>query len=165
MVASTSFAATLVVGLAGVVAATSGGWLSDVVGRKPVMIYPRIVFLLAIYPLFLLIVQGDNASALLWGTAGLSILGNLGSAAIYAALAEVLPREIRGRSFSVIYSSAITIFGGSTQSMLYFLIHTTNDPMMPAWYLTGFTALGVAGVLLIAETAPSRRKELAAAAA
>jgi MHS family citrate/tricarballylate:H+ symporter-like MFS transporter len=164
MVASTSFAATLVLGLVGIVAANFGGWLCDRIGRKPVMIYPRIVFLLSIYPLFLLIVKGHNASALLWGTAGLSILANLSSAAIYAALSEVLPREIRGRGFSIIYSTAITIFGGSTQSMLYFLIHTTKDPMMPAWYLTGFTALGVAGVLLIAETAPARRKERVAVA-
>ncbi len=165
LMASTSFAATLVLGLAGIVAATFGGWLCDKVGRKPVMIVPRTIFLLSIYPLFLLIVKGHNASALLWGTAGLSILANLSSAAIYAALSEVLPREIRGRGFSVIYSTAITIFGGSTQPMLNLLIHATDNPMMPAVYLTGFTALGVAGVLLIAETAPARRKELVPAAA
>jgi MFS family permease len=165
LMASTSFAATLVLGLAGIFAATLGGWLCDKFGRKPLMIVPRAIFLFSIYPLFMLIVQGHNASALLWGTAGLSLLANLSSAAIYAALSEVLPRKIRGRGFSVIYSTAITIFGGSTQSMLNLLIHATNNPMMPAWYLTGFTTLGVLGVLLIAETAPARRRGAMVAAA
>jgi MFS family permease len=165
MVASTSFAATFVLGAAGIVAAAFGGWLCDRVGRKPVMIVPRVVFLFCIYPLFLLIVQGHDAKALLFGTAALSILANLSSAAVYAALSELLPKEIRGRGFSIIYSTAITVFGGSTQPILYWLIKETGNPLMPAVYLTAFTAIGVAGIVLISETAPSRRRDLASAAA
>jgi MFS family permease len=165
MRASTSFAATLVLGAAGILAAGFGGWLCDHIGRKPVMIWPRVVFLFCIYPLFLLIVGGRDAKALLFGTAGLSILANLSSAAVYAALSELLPKEIRGRGFSIIYSTAITIFGGSTQPILHWLIEETGNPMMPAVYLTVFTAIGVAGIVLITETAPSRRRDLAAAAA
>lgn len=165
MIQSTSFAATLVLGAAGIVAAAFGGWLCDRIGRKPVMVMPRVFFLFAIYPLFLLIVRRHDASALLFGTAALSILANLSSAAVYAALSEVLPKEIRGRGFSIIYSTSITIFGGSTQSILNWLIHVTGNPMAPAWYLTGFTAIGVLGIVLIAETAPSQRRDLATAAA
>ena len=157
MIARTSFAATLVLGAAGIVAALFGGWLCDRVGRKPVMVWPRIVFLLAIYPLFAIIVARHDATALLFGTAGLSILANISSAAVFAALSEGLPKEIRGRGFSIIYSTAIAVFGGSTQPILNWLIHVTQSPLMPAWYLTTFTAVGLVGIVLIAETAPARR--------
>lgn len=156
MLAKTSFAATLVLGSFGIVAAAAGGWLCDRIGRKPVMIWPRVLFLLAIYPLFLLIVRMHDAKALLFGSAALSVLANFSSAAIYAALSEGLPKEICGRSFSTIYALSITVFGGSTQSILTWLIHVTHDPMAPALYLMAFTLLGVLGVVLIAETAPSR---------
>ena len=158
MIAKTSFAATLVLGAAGIVAALFGGWLCDRVGRKPVMIWPRIVFLLAIYPLFAMIVARRDAAALLFGTAGLSILANVSSAAVYAALSEGLPKQIRGRGFSVIYSTAIAVFGGSTQPILNWLIHVSGSPLMPAWYLTAFTAIGLVGIVLISETAPSKRR-------
>jgi MFS family permease len=156
MLARTSFAATLVLGAFGIVAAAAGGWLCDRIGRKPVMIWPRLLFLLAIYPLFLLIVRMHDAKALLFGSAALSVLANFSSAAVYAALSEGLPKEIRGRSFSTIYALSITVFGGSTQSILTWLIHVTHDPMAPALYLMAFTLLGVLGIVLIAETAPSR---------
>ena len=165
MVASTSFAATFVLGAAGIIAAGFGGWLCDRIGRKPVMIWPRVVFLFCIYPLFLLIVLGHDAKALLFGTAGLSILANLSSAAVYAALSELLPKEIRGRGFSIIYSTSITVFGGSTQPILFWLIKATGNPLTPAVYLSVFTAIGVAGIVLISETAPSRRRDLATAVA
>jgi len=32
---------------------------------------------------------------------------------------------------------------------------------MPAWYLTTFTAVGLVGIVLIAETAPARRNSTA----
>jgi MHS family citrate/tricarballylate:H+ symporter-like MFS transporter len=156
MLAKTSFAATLVLGAFGIVAAAAGGWLCDRIGRKPVMIWPRILFLLTIYPLFLMIVRMHDATALLVGSAALSVLANFSSAAVYAALTEGLPKEIRGRGFSTIYALSITVFGGSTQSILTWLIHVTGNPMAPAWYLTAFTLLGVIGIVLIAETAPSR---------
>ena len=156
MIAKTSFAATLVLGAAGIAAALFGGWLCDRIGRKPVMIWPRMAFLLAIYPLFGFIVARHDAIALLFGTAGLSLLANFSSAAQYAALSEGLPREIRGRGFSVIYSTAIAVFGGSTQPILNWLIHQTRNALMPAWYLTSFTAIGLVGIVLIAETAPSQ---------
>jgi MHS family citrate/tricarballylate:H+ symporter-like MFS transporter len=163
MQAKTSFAATLVLGAFGILAAGAGGWLCDRIGRKPVMIWPRVLFLLAIYPIFLLIVRNHDATALLFGSAALSVLANFSSAAIYAALSEGLPKEIRGRGFATIYALSITVFGGSTQSVLTWLIHVTGDPMSPAWYLMAFTALGVAGVVLIAETAPVRIAPLAVA--
>jgi MFS family permease len=161
MMARTSFAATLVLGVAGIVAAAFGGWLCDRIGRKPVMVWPRILFLLAIYPLFLVIVARHDAMALLLGTAALSLLANVSSAAVYAALSEGLPKQIRGRGFSIIYSTSIAIFGGSTQSILNWLIHVTGNPLMPALYLTSFTALGLIGIVLIAETAPARRGAMA----
>lgn len=157
MVVATSFAATLVLGFAGIVSSVGGGWLCDRIGRKPVMIWPRVLFLLSIWPIFFLIVHRRDAEALLYGSAALSLLANFTSGAVYAALSEGLPREIRSRSFGVIYSTSIAIFGGSTQLIETWLLQVTGSPMAPAWYLIGATVIGLLGIVLIAETAPMRR--------
>jgi MFS family permease len=158
MVVSTSLAAALVLGLFGVASSLAGGWLCDRLGRKPVMIWPRLLFLVLIWPLYFLIVRGRDAQALLLGTAALSLLANFAAGAVYSALSEGLPREIRSRSFSIIYSTSIAIFGGSTQLIETWLIRTTRSAMAPAWYLIGATAVGVIGILLIGETAPIRQR-------
>ena len=159
MVVATSLAATFVLGLAGIFAALAGGWLCDRIGRKPVMIWPRVIFLFSIWPLFYLIVRGHDARALLIGSAALSLISNFASAAVYVALSEGLPRAIRSRGFSIIYSTAIALFGGSTQLIETWLIKVTGSAMAPAWYLTGATALGVLGIVLIAETAPALKAD------
>ncbi|MBV9331703.1 MAG: MFS transporter, partial [Alphaproteobacteria bacterium] len=160
MVVSTSFAATLVLGAMGIVASIAGGWACDRLGRKPIMIWPRLVFLFAIWPIFYLIVREHDARALLIGSAALSLLANFASAALYVALSENLPRQIRSRAFSVIYATSITVFGGSTQLIETWLIKVTGSAMAPAWYMIGATLIGVIGILLIAETAPVRRTTL-----
>ena len=156
MVVSTSLAAALVLGLFGVISSLVGGWLCDRVGRKPVMIWPRVFFLAAIWPLYFLIVRDRSAQALLFGSAALSLLANFTAGPVYAALSEGLPREIRSRSFSIIYSTSIAIFGGSTQLIETWLIRVTGNAMAPAWYLLCATGIGLLGIVLIAETAPVR---------
>ena len=88
---SQSFSATLVNGAFGVVASLAGGWLSDLFGRRRMMIIPRLAFFLAVYPVFLLIVYQHSTLALLAGTAALSVLLNVSSGAFYVAFGETCP--------------------------------------------------------------------------
>ncbi|HEY0106505.1 MAG TPA: MFS transporter [Rhizomicrobium sp.] len=162
MGASPSFAATLVNGLFGVVASLAGGWLSDLYGRRSLMLWSRGIFLLAVYPLFLLIVDFRSTAALLFGTAILSIVLNISSGAFYVAFGEALPRRVRGTIFSTVYALSITVFGGSTQPLIAWLIHATDNPLAPAWYLLGMTAVSLAAMFAMRESAPARLAKAAA---
>ncbi len=158
MAAKPSFAAALVNGLVGLFASLAGGYLSDLGGRRIVMIAPRIVYLVAILPMFMMIVDQRSTLALLGGTAVLSILLNISTGAFYVGFSEMLPRRVRGVIFATVYASAIAVFGGTTQPFIAWLIHVTNNPLASAWYLLGATGLGLVAMILMEETAPVKKR-------
>ena len=151
-----SFSATLVNGAFGVAASLAGGWLSDRFGRRRMMIVPRTLFLLSVYPIFLLIVYRHSTSALLVGTAILSILLNISSGAFYVAFSESLPKRVRGGIFGTVYATSIAVFGGTTQPVIAWAIHAFDNPLAPAWYLLIFTAASLIAMFMMTESAPVR---------
>jgi MHS family citrate/tricarballylate:H+ symporter-like MFS transporter len=156
MGASQSFAATFVLGLFGMISGLIGGLLSDLYGRRAVMVWPRLLFFVSIYPLFLWIVSAHSTFALLGGTALLSIFSNMSSAAFYVAFVESLPRRVRSGIFSTVYASSIAVFGGTTQLFITWLIYLTGNPLAPALYLMFATAVSIIAMWLMVESAPVR---------
>jgi MFS family permease len=154
MKTNVAFAATLVFGAANIVFSTLAGILSDRFGRKPLMVIPRVLFMLAIWPAFYLIVRNRDAATLLGGAFVLGALGQMGVTG-FVALAEALPKNVRSATLATIYAVAISIFGGTTQFGVTWLIHATGDPMMPAWYLLIATVVGVIAMAMMDETAPA----------
>jgi hypothetical protein len=124
------------------------------------MIVPRALFLLAVYPVFLLIVDQHSTTALLFGTAMLSILLNISAGAFYVAFGESLPKRVRGGIFATVYATSIAVFGGTTQPVIAWAIHVTGNPLAPALYLAAFTAASLVAMFLMAESAPSRLAQL-----
>src|SRR4051794_4971311 len=67
MTAGPAFAVAVVSNVTGLIGCLFGGWLSDRVGRRPVMIWPTLMRLAIIYPVFLWIVEARSTLALLLG--------------------------------------------------------------------------------------------------
>ena len=151
-----AFAVAVVSNLATLVGALSGGWLSDRIGRRPVMIWPNLAKLLITYPVFLWLVIARSPIALLTGMGLLSLIGSVATGGFYVALAENLPKPIRGGAFATIYAVAIATFGGTCQLVIRWLIHATGNPMSPAWYLLAATVIGQVAMMMFPESAPAR---------
>jgi MHS family citrate/tricarballylate:H+ symporter-like MFS transporter len=158
-----AFLATALGSVGGVGAGLFGGWLSDRIGRRPMMIWPHLGYVLAIIPIFYWITQSRGATALIVGTVALGVLGALSIGAFYAAVTETLPKQIRGGGFAIIYALSIAIFGGTAQPIVTWLIHVTGSSMAPAWYLLGAAIVGHAARWLILESAPIKNPAMAAA--
>jgi MFS family permease len=156
MSAAVAFAGTLAQNVISLFAVLFGGWLSDRIGRRPVMIYPRFLFLILLLPMFYWMVDARSATALIVGSAILSLLGSIGGGAFYAALTESLPKRIRGGAFATIYAFSIALFGGTTQLVVTWLIHVTGNPMAPAYYWLVAATIGTAAAMAIIESAPVR---------
>jgi MFS family permease len=154
MPARIGFIANLAANCSAVPAMLLGGFLADRFGRRPVNLSANLGLLCLIVPVFTWVVEARSAFALITGMVALAIAANLGGAALYACIVEKLPQAIRGTAFGLVYSISIATFGGTTQLVVTWLIHTTGSAMAPAWYLTAATVIGQLGFYLIPESAP-----------
>jgi MFS transporter, MHS family, citrate/tricarballylate:H+ symporter len=138
------------------------GWLSDRHGRRPITIWGNLLFLVLIYPTFAWIAATRTEFSFITGMIYLNAVQGITAGVFYAALAESLPKSIRGSGFGVTYSIAIAVFGGTTQLIVHWLIHVTGNPVAPAWYLTGAVAIGQIALMLMPESAPVKLARRAA---
>jgi MFS family permease len=154
MSAKTAFGATAVIGLSGVICDPLGGWLSDRFGRKPVMILPWLVLALTVFPAFMVLDRWRTAAALYGACAVLGCISTLSSATLIVAITEALPARVRSGGIALIYAFAISVFGGSAQFLVAWLIRATGNPLAPAWYMFCGVIIGLIALLQLPETAP-----------
>jgi MFS family permease len=158
MAPAAAFGAPIVFGLCTLAFSLAGGALSDRIGRKPVMIWPRVALLLTAYPAFFLLAKNRDPASLLIVTAVLAALSQMAGAGALVAVTEALPRPARCLALSVIYAGAAAVFGGVTQPALAWLLHNTQGGLAPAYLLMAATVVGLAAMVLMPETAPGRAK-------
>jgi MHS family citrate/tricarballylate:H+ symporter-like MFS transporter len=149
-----AFGATAVVGLSGVICDSLGGWLSDRFGRRPIMIVPWLFLAVAVFPCFWMLERLRTAAALYSACAVLACTSTLSSATIIVAITESLPRRVRSGGIAIIYALSISVFGGSTQFFIAWLIRATGNPLAPAWYMFCGVVIGIIVLFQLPETAP-----------
>ncbi len=156
MSARAAFAVGIVSGVTTLAGILFGGWLSDRIGRRPVMIWFNLATLLLTYPLFRWVVDARSGTALLTGMGVMGLVGGIPAGGFYIALTESLPKSIRGGAFATLYAVAIATFGGTCQLVVNWLVHVTGNPMAPAWYLLTATAIAQVAMQFVPESAPVR---------
>lgn len=160
--ASVGLAATIMGALVSIPTFLLGGWLGDRFGRRVPLMISATVMALIVVPLFEWVIASPGLVSL-GGSAMIGVLlSGLGSTAT-VMIAESLPHEQRGHLFSLVYALPVTVFGGTTQLWVTWLLHVTGSPMALAWLRAGLFALSVVIVWQFRESAP--RHALRAAAA
>jgi len=156
MPANIAFSATVVVGLCGVTFDLPSGMLSDRFGRKPIMLIPGVLLLLAIIPAFYFINHYHTTASLLIATGVLYTLAQLSTGPFLIWLTESLPAGIRSGGVAVVYAVSIALFGGTTQLIITWLIKVTRSPEAPAWYWAGAALVGIGAMIATHESAPRK---------
>jgi MFS family permease len=157
-----AFGATVAWGASGLVFTLIGGALSDRLGRKPLMIWPRLLFLVLILPMFSWMVAARSGVSLILATLVLTSLASLSSGVSLICLTEAIPKSVRSGSLAVIYALSIAVFNGTAPLLMTSMIKATGQVMWPAYYLTVATALGLVVMAMMRETAPVRLARAAA---
>lgn len=127
------------------------GWLSDRIGRKPVMATSALLLVLLCYPLFVMLHSGN----LVW-----EIVGDLCFAVVVGAIlgplpalmAELYPREVRYSATAFSYNLPVAIFGGTAPLIATFLVTETGNDYSPAFYLMALAVVGLIALVLTPET-------------
>ncbi|HEY3799697.1 MAG TPA: MFS transporter [Caulobacteraceae bacterium] len=153
-----SFWVTVVTGAAGFTASLLGGWLSDRFGRKPLLIWPRLAFLLATLPVFWLVTHHRDGVTLLTSLGCLNILANLSGVPALVAVTESLRKEVRSMGVATIYAISVAIFGGTTQFVVLWLDEVTGNPLAIAWYLMAATVIALIASIAMVESAPVAKR-------
>lgn len=85
-------------------------------------------------------------------TTFLAALTAISGAASIVAIPELLPRGIRATGLSIAYAVGVSLFGGTTQFIVTWLINTTGNPAAPAWYVAGTSVITALAMMALPET-------------
>jgi metabolite-proton symporter len=138
-----SLMVTFCVGLSNFFWLPTGGAISDVVGRRPLLIGISLAAILTSYPAMLWLVSNPSTTRLLIVELWLSMFFGVYNGAMIPHLAEIMPPEIRTSGFSLAFSLATAIFGGFTPAICTYLIHETGNRAMPALWLSFAAVCGL----------------------
>jgi MFS family permease len=129
-----------------------GGLLCDRYGRRVVNMLPRLVVLLSIVPLYMWLSGAPSAVTLLTVTALLASLSAVFATAGLVQVPELLPIAVRSTGLSLVYAICTSLFGGTTQFVVTWLLAITHNPMAPAWYVVVISALSILAQWMLPES-------------
>jgi MFS family permease len=147
-----SMLATMVGYIAGIAGVPLGAWLADRIGYRTSVIVPRLVFIAIVLQAYMaMTAKGSTVETLLLVNVTLNFLLALSYGGLYVLLTEAFPKAVRSAGLSIAYAISVTVFGGSTQLVIAWLIERMHDPLIPAWYQIGANLLSLIGIFLIGQ--------------
>jgi MFS transporter, MHS family, proline/betaine transporter len=129
------------------------GALSDKMQRrKPLILAGRIVLIVLLYPAFWLMNQFPSLPVMVALIVLLMLFYTMGSAPAYALMPENFPKHVRAGYLASAYAVAVSVFGGSAQLVVAWLIKVTGNTMAPAWYMIVCVVISLIAVSMLDET-------------
>lgn len=110
------------------------GFISDLIGRKPVYLLGLLLLIACIFPIFWLLLS-KNWWNVFWCEVLLAIVLAPINATVPTMLAEMFPTSVRASGISIGYNIAQALFGGTMPLVALLLIELTGNKLAPAWYL------------------------------
>ncbi len=112
------------------------GYLSDRVGRRRIMLWVTLAFLVMIYPIFLLLIYSEgNMVYALTANILLGAMVGLYGGPIPAFLVDLFPTRIRYTGIGLSYNISAALFGGTVPLVATWMIDRSGYQSAPAFYL------------------------------
>jgi MFS transporter, MHS family, proline/betaine transporter len=123
-------------------------WISDRIGRKPLLVVAFALLSFGAVPMFQLIHSGDPATIFL-GEAGFALVIGLISGGTVATNVELVPSAVRCTGLAFAYNASIGCFGGSTPLIAAWLINSTGNPIMPAYWIAAAASVSLLTIVFL----------------
>jgi MHS family proline/betaine transporter-like MFS transporter len=140
------------------------GWLSDRIGRRPVMLIAMAAAIVGAWPLFWML-HHPSPLMLLLGQGGFVLIAGLYCGTLPVTLVEATPPGGRCTAVAIGYNVPMGILGGLTPMTATWLVARTTDDLSPAYLLIGSAVISGIAVLLMRETFKQRFQTAAEPAA
>lgn len=125
--------------------------LSDIVGRKPLMLISMLAVALVTYPAFhLLDPQNFNQTVLALCLMSLAFAPH--SATALCAMSEIMPTKLRYTGLSISLNIPVTLLGGTAPFLATYFVSRTGNLLSPSWIVIAAAILTLISVLAYRET-------------
>jgi MHS family proline/betaine transporter-like MFS transporter len=135
-----------------------GGWLSDKVGRRRLMLILQVVAMALVYPAIRLMMTG-SPSVFACGQLLLAIPLGMALGLQGAMLVEIFPLRSRVMSMSLAYSATLALAGGIAPLLAAWMTEKLHDPVSPAYFVLAHGVIGFFIMLGMKETNTSSLHE------
>lgn len=139
---------TLCVGATNFIMLPVMGSVSDLIGRRPLLIGAALVAMVTGYPAMWWLVSEPSLARLLIVELWLALVYATYNGAMIVHLTEIMPKRVRTAGFSLAYSCATAIFGGFTPALATWMIAETGDKAIPGAWLSFAALVSLTAVLL-----------------
>ena len=136
-----------------------GGWLSDHVGRRKLMLILTFVTMFALLPAMWLLMHGLPWQFFI-GQCLLAVPLGMALGLQGAMLVEIFPLRTRVTSLSFAYSMTLAVAGGTAPLVSTWLVERTGQPLAPAWYVMIYGVIALALIWPMRETNTRSLREL-----
>lgn len=133
------------------------GKISDIVGRKKMLLGSCVAFILLSIPAFMML-ETAQLPIVIAAELIMCVTLSFNDANIACYQAEMFPTEVRYTGAALGSNIAYVVFGGTASMVATALIDATGNGLMPAYYMMGICL--VAGIILLFTAHEYAGKEL-----
>jgi len=126
-------------------------YVSDLVGRKTMLLTGTVLMGVGAYPVFWLL-HHDSFVLILAGEMAMVVMIAIFGGCLPTTMCELFPGRIRVTAVSVSYNLPYAIFGGTAPMVVTWLIGASHDDLAPAFYIMAAAAITLVAVLTLRET-------------
>jgi MHS family proline/betaine transporter-like MFS transporter len=129
------------------------GALSDRIGRRMMLTIGASLLLITVLPLYLWLQASPTPGTLIVVQTSFCLLVGSFVGVAPAALSELFPTGVRSTGMSLVYNTAITVFGGFAPALLTDITHRgTRLVLAPAWYVMAAALLALIALPYLGKT-------------
>ncbi len=133
----------------------AAGWLSDRIGRKPILTAAFVAGLLTAVPL-LWLMHHPGTTLIVLGQLGFVLTCGAAIAVMPALVVETTPQAVRCTVLCIGYNITYGVVGGLSPLAATWLVERTDMDLSPAFIVMAAAAISLAALLTFAETRPTR---------
>ena len=128
-----------------------GGWLSDLVGRRRLMLVLTVATMSLVYTALQAMLYGSPAT-FISGQLLMAVPLGMALGMQGAMLVEIFPLRTRVTSMSLAYSITLALAGGTAPLVAAWLIDSLDEPLAPAYYIMLHGMIALALIWPMSET-------------
>jgi predicted MFS family arabinose efflux permease len=146
---SAAMLGTVTLGITGGVGALAGGLMADRWGLRAVVIAPRIVLMIVLFPVMKFLIANPSGATLVLAITILSLLHAASVGVAVMLIPLIFPAAVRATGLSIAYSVGVAIFGGTATYVVTWLVGVTGDPLASSYYVMAANVVMLLAVLSI----------------